>query len=359
MTTGPSADSQALGRPPGGGAIAGTRCLARPAGAWEPGKIQSVLPDGTYVVELDHKPISFMKYWHGVTAAEVSLDDAAAWPPVFDRIISDRSGLSRQDLQRTFARLGIDVDDARMESFWNDTCDALWKVDPRAAIATRLDPPRAYAMIVRAGLSARQLADEILRGAAPRQFMPFYWNQTRMGGRDPSEIGRTITMDDTLDALGLGDGDDEPRLLAEMLHFAKKQDIVIPPDLARLMCRRGSADAVWSAHPNAPELVGPGTPWQLRTDIERRGLEGELGLTIMTPHQGEHVWVAVFDRTDRDARVYLHWTEGNEQRWQLQAPTLALFFWDLAQTGLSWLVANGNPNGRTIQAGPFGLVMRQ
>lgn len=342
-----------------GDGLAGARCLARPAGAWEPGTIASVLPDGTYVVELDHKSISFMKYWHGVTAAEVSIDDESAWPPVFDRIISDRSGLSRLDLQRTFARLGIDVDDARMDTFWNGTCAALWQLDPSTAKTTRLDSARGYAMAVRAGLSARQLADEFLRGAAPRQYMPFYWNQTRMGGRDPSEIGKTITMDDTLDALGLGDGDDEPRLLAEMMHFAKKQDIVVPSDLARLMCRRGSADAVWSAHPNAPELVGPGTPWQLRTDIEHRGLEGEMGLTIMTPHQGEHVWVAIFDRGDRDARVYLHWTEGDEQKWQLQAPTLALFFWDLAQTGLSWLLANGNSNGRTIQAGPLGLVMRQ
>ncbi len=346
------------GGSPGRGATAGTRCLARPAGTWAPGTIAAVLPDGTFRIELDDKPISFMKYWHGVTAAEVSVDDGAAWPPVFDRIISDRSGLSRADLQRTFARLGIDVDDTRMDAFWNGTCEALWQIEPDRASSLRLDAARAYQMVVRAGLSARQLADEIVRGAAPRQHMPFYWNQTRMGGRDPSEIGRAITMDDALVALGLGDGDDEPRILAEMLHFARNHGLTLPSDLAKFMCRRGAADAVWSAHPNNPELMTPGTPWQLLPDIAKRGLEGEFGVTIMTPHQGEHAWAAVFDRNERDARVYLHWTDDGVQRWQLQAPSLAVFFWDLAQTGLSWLMDNGNPTGRTIERGEFGLLLR-
>lgn len=347
------------GGPAGRGASAGTRCLARPTGTWAEGTIVSVLPDGTYRIELDEKAISFMKYWHGVTAAEVSIDDESAWPLVFDRIVSDRSGLSRGDLQRTFARLGINVDDVRMDGFWNGTCLSLWQLEAGAAATTRLDPRRAYAMIVRAGLSARQLADEVVRGSAPRQYMPFYWNQTRMGGRDPSELGRSITMDDALLALGLADGDDEPRLLAEMLHFARNHDITIPSELARFMCRRGASDAIWSAHPNNPELVNPGTPWQLLADGDIRGLEGELGIKIMTPHQGEHAWVAVFDRGDRDARVYLHWSDGDQQRWQLQAPSLAVFFWDLAQTGLSWLLDNGNPSGRTIERGEFGLVLRQ
>lgn len=343
----------------GRGVKAGTRCLARPSGTWAPGTIVAVLADGTYRIELDDKAVSFMKYWHGVTAAEVSIDDAGAWGPVFDRIVSDRSGLSRADLQRTFARLGIDVDDARMDAFWSGTCQALWQLDPATSAGLRLDATRAYAMVVRAGLSARQLADEVVRGAAPRQYMPFYWNQTRMGGRDPSEIGRTITVDDALVALGLGDGDDEPRLLAEMLHFARNHEINIPGDLAKFMCRRGAADAVWSAHPNNPELVNPGTPWQLLPDLERRGLEGEFGITIMTPHQGEHAWAAVFDRGERDARVYLHWTDGDVQRWQLQAPSLGVFFWDLTQTGLTWFVENGNPSNRVIEPAPFGLQIRQ
>ena len=337
----------------------GTRCLARPAGAWAEGTIVGALPDGTFRIELDDKAIAFMKYWHGVTAAEVSIDDASAWAPVFDRIVSDRAGLSRGDLQRTFARLGINVDDARMDVFWNGTCQSLWQLDATAAAATRLDAQRAYAMIVRAGLSARQLSDEVVRGAAPRQYMPFYWNQTRMGGRDPSELGRNISMDDALTALGLGDGDDDPRLLAEMVHFARNQQITIPPELARFMCRRGAADAIWSAHPNNPELVSPGAPWELLSESDVRGLEGELGITIMTPHQGEHAWVAVFDRGDRDARVYLHWSESGQQRWQLQAPSLAVFFWDLTQTGLSWQLDNGNPSGRTIERSEFGLQLRQ
>lgn len=346
------------GGPAGRGVTAGTRCLARPAGTWAPGTVVAVLPDGTYRIELDEKAISFMKYWHGVTAAEVSIDDEAAWVPVFDRIISDRAGLSRGDLQRTFARLGIDVDDARMDLFWTGTCQSLWQIDSATAATIRLDPPRAYVMVVRAGLCARQLADEIVRGAAPRQHMPFYWNQTRMGGRDPSEIGRAITVDDALVALGLADGDDEPRLLADMVHFARNHGITIPSDLAKFMCRRGAADAVWSAHPNNPELVSPGAPWQMLPDLETRGLEGEIGITIMTPHQGEHAWAAVFDRGERDARIYLHWADGDVQRWQLQAPSLGVFFWDLAQTGLSWHLENGNASGRSIERGEFGLLIK-
>lgn len=338
--------------------VRGARCLARPDGRWGPATIADVLADGTFRITPDQPVSSIMPHWHGVTSAEMSIGDEQRWPPVFERIISDRAGLSRHDLQRTFGRLNIEVDADVLDQFWFTTCQSMWRLDKTAATAVRLDAPRAYAMIVAAGLCARQLADEVVRGMAPRQYSSFYWNQTRMGGRDPSELARTITASDARDALGLGDADADPRRLNDATAFARRHGIELPTHLLEILCCTGIADAVWSSHPNNPEIINPDTPWELAERLDQLGLEGEMGLDIMTPHQGDHTWVAVFDRGERDARVYLKWTEESRTHWQLLAPSLAMFFWDLAQTGLSWfLMHQGSVHGRTIEATPIGLRM--
>jgi hypothetical protein len=315
-----------------------------------------VLADGTYRVTPDVPAMSVMPQWHGVTAAEMSIGDEQRWSPVFERIISDRAGLSRHDLSRTFGRLGIDVDADVLDRFWMTTCESLFQLDATTAANIRLDGARAYEMIVAAGLSARQLADEVLRGVAPRQYNSFYWNQTRMGGRDPSEVARIITNADALDALGLSDAEPDVRRLTDATAFARRHGLELPSHLLEILCCTGIADAVWSSHPNNPELINPAAPWELATGLERLGLEGEVGIDIMLPHQGDHSWAAVFDRGERDARVYLKWIEGERAHWQLLAPTIAMFFWDLAQTGLTWfLVHQGAVQGRTIEPTPIGV----
>lgn len=333
----------------------GTRCLARPDGRWAPATIASVLADGTFRIEPDVPAMQVMPHWHGVTAAEMSIGDEQRWSPVFERIISDRAGLSRHDLSRTFGRLGIDVDADVLDRFWVTTCQSLWQLDATAAANVRLDTARAYEMIVAAGLSARQLADEVLRGVAPRQYNSFYWNQTRMGGRDPSEVARPIAVADALDALGLADVEADPRRLGDAIAFGKRHGVELPANLLEVLGAAGIADAVWSSHPNNPELINP-TAWELSTGLEPFGLEGEAGIEIMAPHQGDHTWAAVFDRGERDARVYLKWIEGERAHWQLLAPSIAMFFWDLAQTGLTWfLMHQGSVQGRAIEPTQLGL----
>jgi len=65
-------------------------------------------------------------------------------------------------------------------------------------------------------------------------------------------------------------------------------------------------------------------------------LSGDYALVIMVPHQGDHEWAVVFDDGEDDARVYVREEDEDGEMWFLTAPDISMFFWDLAQTGLSW-----------------------
>jgi len=62
-----------------------------------------------------------------------------------------------------------------------------------------LDEVSSYRLFLHFGLSAKQCAEN-LRADRPKPFFKLYWNQLRMGGREPAELLRHVMLDDALAA---------------------------------------------------------------------------------------------------------------------------------------------------------------
>jgi hypothetical protein len=77
----------------------------------------------------------------------------------------------------------------------------------------------------------------------------------------------------------------------------------------------------------------------------------------MVPHQGSHAWAAVFDDKEDDARVYVRYDTENGEEWMLTAPGIGMFFWDLAQTGLTWHQDTRFNGGKPVKRSDIGLVL--
>jgi hypothetical protein len=341
------------------GPFPGSRCLAGPAGSWGPATIRRANEDGTFTVEPDVKPMLLMPVWYGVTPAEVSFNDAGQWGPVFERLSPNAAGMNRADFNGALALLGFRADEGQVEGFWVRNCRELFNVGEEQARDFVLDRDAAYRLILHAGLSAWRCA-ELLNGDGPSRYFKLYWNQTRMGGRDPAEIRRPVTLDDAFAALGLPDDRTDARMAAFLKAFEKGEGVVLPENLKRFLCRRGVADAVMGCHPNNPALLPLGEPdWRLHRGLRSQNVQGEYGLVVMTPHQGDHVWAAAFDDREDDARVCVNWAGEDGAEWALSAPSVGLFFWDLAQTGLAWYQETNFNGGRPVQRTDIGLVPRK
>ena len=310
----------------------GTPTLCRVTGRWEPATIRGVLLDGTYKVEHEHPWSRLMPYWYGVLEAELSVDDAAAWPAAWDAICAGASLLDWTRLHAAFARIEVICTEDQMKDFWTGSCEALFGADGDAAIRMRLERGQGYALLRRAGFCARSF-EGLVRPVPPRPYQPLYWNQLRMGGRDPGELPRAVTLQDTLIALGLADAAEDPAAQDALTALEAQAGAAIPAELRTLLSRQGWADAVLHSHPNNPypPRLGP------IVSVRRSDVDGAFTLEIQHPHQGDHVWVAAWRPGDRDARVYLRREDDDgAERWALTAPSAAFFFWDQAQTGLAW-----------------------
>jgi hypothetical protein len=91
--------------------------------------------------------------------------------------------------------------------------------------------------------------------------------------------------------------------------------------------------------------------------MRERQLSGDYALVIMLPHQGDHEWAVVFNDGEDDARVYVRWDTENGESWLLTAPSIGMFFWDLAQSGLTWYQDTKLKGGKPVRRSDIGLVL--
>jgi len=334
----------------------GTRCLAGPGGVrWQPATIRRASEDGTYAIEFDEKEMIFAPLWHGVTRSELSLDDELLWPGVFSNLTSGKPVLAAADFAAALSRTGIDLSEEAAAKFWNDGCQRVFAGEPNAKVA-ELNQQQAYQLFLRAGISAKELLERMTPDSGIRYYK-LYWNQTRMSGRDPHDVPRPVTLDDAIVAMG-ATGAVNPKRQSFFAHFEKESGVNLPENLKSLLCRRGIEKMVKNCHPNNPELVPlDRKQWRLHGDNDPAS-NRERALVIMTPHQGDFVWLAVFKDNDQDAQVCLADDDelGSPASWALTAPSLAMFFWDLAQTGLCWFQTTKFRGGKRVRKTDIGLA---
>lgn len=299
----------------------GAQCLANLGGSWERSTVLRCNEDGTFDVVPTGKEDAFMAEWQGVTPDELLFDDAEAWPAVFDTIRGGAPTIDSAAARAAFETVGMTCSDEQWEPYW-----------ARLSSGQSLDQDRAYEFFVKAGTPARVLAKQKLDPS--RELFKLYWNQVRMGGRDPSEIDHAITIADTLRVLHLDSAPEDPEAHAAMVRFETRHAIKVPATLEALFGKTGVLGKILDSHCNNPEPQSA-DHWELR------GHEGRHAVRIMLPHQGDHAWWAVFDAGAADGEIWISFEEDGAPVRRV-ARSIAFFFWDLAETGRCWNLGEGS-----------------
>jgi hypothetical protein len=339
------------------GPFAGSRCVAGPGEQWGSATIRRLNEDGTFKIEFDVKEMLIMPYWHGVTPAEISFNDARQWAPVFAQLSPDGRTFARTNFPDALVRLGFQVDAEQARQFWDQSCQKLFNVLEGQAERLVLDPESSYQLFLYLGVSAKKCAAS-LKGDRPQSYFKLYWNQTRMGGRESAEVRRPVTLDDAFAALGLTEAGVDNATVAHLKRLERDHAVRLPAAVKAFLCRAGVADAVAACHPNDPNLVRfREGEWNLRRGMRGQQLQGNYALVIMVPHQGDHEWAIVFDDREDDARVYVRWDTEEGEAWLLTAPGIGMFFWDLAQTGLAWYQDTRFKGGKPVKQTDIGLIL--
>jgi hypothetical protein len=339
------------------GPCAGSPCVAGPGGYWGNATIRRVNEDGTFNVEFDVKQMTIMPEWFGVTASELSIDDAALWENVFSCLSPDGKSFNREHFQAALILLGYQVPPERASSIWNQACQQLFNAQAEQVDGLTLDKSTAYQLFLQLGISAKS-ANGKLQSQEPSPYFTLYWNQTRMGGRDPGEISRPVDLNDALAALGLSSKSVDDSAARWLDGLEQEFGIRLPTTLVELLRCAGVRNAITHCHPNNPHVaeIEPGE-WKLLRDLREQNLNGEYGLVVLLPHQGDHEWMAVFDNAEQDARVYVRRDAQDGGDPLLVAPSIGMFFWDLAQTGLSWYESTKFHGGKPVQRSDIGLIL--
>lgn len=334
------------------GPFLGSRCVAGPGGRWGAATVRRVNEDGTFKVEFDVKEMLVLTAWYGVTRDELSFNDARLWADVFAGLTpggtwtADRFG-------EALSRLGYALDRDRVRTIWNGNCAKLFAVSEAAAESLTLDAEAAYKLALHLGLSAKACA-VMLSPHRPPPLGRVYWNQIRMGGRDPAEVRRPVTLADALAALGLATAGTDATVDAELQ--AWEAAVRVPASLRTLLTRVGVADAVRDCHSNNPCFV-PYSAKKWGVSPPGKDVVGRHAVPVMEHYDYE--WFAVFDDGDAEARIYLHWmNDDGEAVWRLAAPTVGFFFWDLAQTGLGWYQDTKFQGGKPVRETDIGLALK-
>lgn len=334
--------------------VEGSRCLAAPGGGqWGTATIRRVNEDGTFKIEFDVKVMTILPSWNGVTLTELSFADDLLWTDVFARI-STSGVLAGDDFYPALAALGIQVTPSQAQQAWAQGCQKLFNLAAGQAEKHYLDEAQSYRLFLHLGLSAKQCAEKLEKDR-PQPFFKLYWNQIRMGGREPTEIPRVVTIEDALAALGLDSSRIDPSMSASLHQWEKEQGIHLPAAVKKLLQCEGVASAVMDSHSNSPCLIEC-CQWSVQRGMRGRQLNGDCALAIMAPHQGSHKWAVVFDDGEDDARVYVRLENEDEESWLLTAPSVGMFFWDLAQTGLAWYQDTKYKGGKLVCSSDIGLV---
>ena len=340
------------------GPYQGSTCVAGPDGQWGRAKVRRVNEDGTFTIEPDEKPMLLMPYWYGVTRAEVSFNDAERWSAALGRLTGGGGRLDEAGFSAALTALGFLATGDQVRRFWVETCHKLFGFEEGQATGIALDAAQGYALCLAAGISAKRLHDGLAADGVPESHYKLYWNLTRMGGREPGEVPRPVTLDDAFTAVGVAGRAIDEEVMARLRSFEHAHAIRLPEALKAFFSRRGITEAVHDCHPNNPDPVSVEKEgWELRREMRRRGLGGDVAVTVMLPHQGDHEWAAVFDNGDPDARLYVKWDGDEGEVWKLTAPTVGMFFWDLAQTGLAWYRETGFGGGPRTRKTDIGLAI--
>jgi len=300
--------------------VPGTECLALLGGTWRSATVRRANEDGTYTVRPDKPDMSFMPDWYGVTRLEIAFDDSGRWLRLAPGLADPDGLFGPRAFHQVLERLGAVVAEEAVQGFWEQTVSNLFG----EGAGPRLDAERTYQVLRAADGVAKRVEEGIPAGDA---WYRMYWNQTRMGGRDPEDLEFLPTPDDMLAALGLADAEDDPAHLAALEALG-----AVPPAVAAWARRRGAMEALLEAHPNAPEPIPPGS-WE----VGQR--DGARVIRFMDAHQGDFGWAFQYRDGDDDAEVHLEWVDGEDCPHHLvQSPSFPLFVWDLAQTGAAWYV---------------------
>lgn len=347
------------------GPYVGSRCLADNGGSSELSKVKRVNEDGTFNVEAVDSGRFFLTVTYGMTAAELIFNDRDLWGECFARVSSDSKTLSIDDFDRALQVAQRYAPRDKVETFWNDHCTQKLHLEKPAD--ARLDSDAAYDLFVAAGMSATKFLQGDAAFEMP-EYVGAYYNSIRLAGRDPSEVKRKVTLQDALEAWGVdGREPDKERTQAldELEHQSK---VALPPPLRDFLCR-DRIDDVIAEHPLAPWLF-PLEDLSLRKAAI--GLDGQYALGVL--RREELHYYGVFNAGDADARIYMLNTERvyykrdengryrpdedidedvyndddkayecaakKPEAWQLTAPTVGMFFWDLGQTSLIWYQDN-------------------
>lgn len=339
------------------GPFPGSTCVASAGGYWERATIRRVNEDGTFTIAPVVSPSPIMPYWYGTTLAEVSFGDNALWHDAFARIADNPPSLTFASFASIVTSLGFTAPLEQVRQFWLDTCTQKFGLsEPNVA---SLSMEQSYELFLATGVSAKQLGEFQAAGGLPREYHKLYWNMTRMGGRDPTEVKRVVTLHDALTAVGAGKGQTSVKAATELQSFEATHSIRLPEALKTILSRRNIDRLVCNAHPNNPQLqLIERDGWELHQGLASAEIDSDYAVTIMLPHQGDHEWVAVFNSGDDDARIYLRWKFEEPEVWRLTAPTVGMFFWDLAQTGLAWYRETEFKGRPRIDQTDIGLAVR-
>lgn len=329
------------------GLFVGSRCLAGPSGSWGPATVRYLFADGTAQVEYDKKDMTVLPYWYGVTASELSFHDGRVWPAVFAELSPGGGPMDLEGFAVALRRLGYTADMDVVRPYWAKFCADFLGLTADATAAS-LDVPSAYALFLRLPQSARSVRDMLHPPPAP--LVKFYWNQTRMGGRDPADLPRPVTLADAYAALGVDATAEDADAVADVGRFEADSGVRLPDTVRQFVTRTGIAKAVSDSHPNNPWFAKVGG-LELLTGERLAGAGGTFGVSLLNQHGYE--WTAVFDAGDTDARIWL----ANDDRWGFVAPSLPLFFWDLAQTGLGWYQESNFRGGKPVTTNELGYVL--
>ena len=223
------------------GPFEGSRCLAGLGGnRWALATIQKVYEDGSFKIEFDNnKKSRLAPYWYGVTSAEISFDDADKWPSVFGRLSANQVGFTKADCRSSLAILGISVSDAEMQQFWIQSCRELFYIEAEKAEELILDREQAYKLFLHAGFCAKQFEESLKASSKLQRYFKLYWNQTRMGGREPSEICRPVMLEDAFAALGVSESGVDVQKATFLKALEEKHSVLLPDSLKKFLCQWG------------------------------------------------------------------------------------------------------------------------
>jgi hypothetical protein len=327
----------------------GDRCLAGPDRQWGDATIRKVFADGTCKVEFDEKQMVLMPYWYGVPPEEISIDDESLWSAVFARLVSGEQLLTSHSFASAWRALGGGGTQEQLDEYWSQQALEV------GGSAAGLDEAQAYRLFRRMQMSAK-LLNRALEDEPQPHYTTFYWNLTRMGGRDPAAIARAVTVEDALAAFGVSQQPIDKQRSKEIANFEARHALRLPQELKTILERQRIEERFKDVHPNNPTLMRIAA-WEV-TALSDPKVQGTHAVTIIEPHQGDMQWAAVFAQDSSAAKIYVHWvTDDGQPVWLLQAPSAAMFFWDLAQTGLSWWDDTKHDGGRPVLATDIGLKL--